>query len=93
MSLLDANELFDSVQDVKYLRHNKLRFWLSHYAHRGERAISDVPNAFNEAGYLHTEKQDGAPCGTLYTGPWLGAAVALVVSPPVPEPPANPAAN
>lgn len=34
MSLLDAGMLFASVQDVKYLRRDGLRFWLSHYAHR-----------------------------------------------------------
>lgn len=34
MSLLDATRLFESVQDVKYLRYNNMRFWLSHYAHR-----------------------------------------------------------
>jgi calcineurin-like phosphoesterase family protein len=33
LSLLDVR-LFESVQDVKYLRWEGLRFWLSHYAHR-----------------------------------------------------------
>lgn len=34
ISLLEAGRLFETVQDVKYLRYNGLRFWLSHYAHR-----------------------------------------------------------
>lgn len=34
ISLLDTQQLFESVQDVKYLRFNKLRFFLSHYPHR-----------------------------------------------------------
>ena len=34
MSMLDAHQLFESVQEVKYLRFESQRFWLSHYAHR-----------------------------------------------------------
>lgn len=34
ISLLDAGHMFESVQDVKYLRYEGMRFFLSHYAHR-----------------------------------------------------------
>lgn len=34
----------------------------------GERVMSDTPNVYNTAGYMHVEKADGSQCGGLYTG-------------------------
>lgn len=34
ISLLETTQVFESVQESKYLKYNGMRFWLSHYAHR-----------------------------------------------------------
>lgn len=34
----------------------------------GERVTATTPNAYSKGGYQHTEKDDGSPCGVVYTG-------------------------
>lgn len=38
----------------------------------GDRCCSDRPNEFNAGGYLHTEREDGTPCGGVYQGTMFG---------------------
>jgi len=34
----------------------------------GDRCMSDVPNEYAQTGYIHTERENGQPCGHHYQG-------------------------
>lgn len=38
----------------------------------GDRCLSDTPNTISAAGYVHTERANGTPCGGVYTDDMFG---------------------